>query len=724
MTAPRHLPAFDEPYARAAFAALQALLQAAAVRWWEQIGRHKPDSLFGQPQVGDAEAEAALRLPFLGRDAEWPWSPAAVSYLHEAETLAEAARARRAQAPASPLARIETTYGLDEAGRDVLLLALVPELGTRHRRLLGYLMDDLAETRPTIAFAFEVLGPRHPETLRAALAPTAALRRGALVRPVPSAAGGAEGIAGQQCLAVAPELLAWLAEAAPTVGDGEDLVAHGGNGEAASVPPLPAAVGEGVAALARGRCRCLVLAGEGVDDPALADALAAASGALVAAVEPAALRDARRRRAAALRCRLGGAVPLLDLTELPIDVLDRYALAAMAPALVILRRARPELDPLLPAPALTVALPPPGYGARVVLWTRLLMAADGADAAAVAQAATSLADRFRLSPGAIGRAHARAQLAADAAETQLAFDELAAACRAEATPLLGGLAKRIAPDGATSLEDLVVPAGTRARIRDLIDRLDARRRLASLAPGDAGLLLNHATVALFAGAAGTGKTLAAVLIARALGADLFKADLSALVSKWVGETEKHLDRLFREAELANALLFFDEADALFGKRGEIKEARDRWANLEVNYLLQRIEDFDGGVILATNLAANIDEAFLRRIETVVDFPMPDATARARILETLMPRSFARPPSAELRELSEHLALAGGNLKNVVVHASFKALAAANGGDAPRIARRDLLEGAAREYEKLGRPVTAQAFGAELYQELCRDVRVR
>jgi SpoVK/Ycf46/Vps4 family AAA+-type ATPase len=224
-------------------------------------------------------------------------------------------------------------------------------------------------------------------------------------------------------------------------------------------------------------------------------------------------------------------------------------------------------------------------------------------------------------------------------------------------------------------------------------------------------------VALFAGAAGTGKTLAAVLLARALGSDLFKADLSALVSKWVGETEKHLDRLFREAELANAVLFFDEADALFGRRGEIREARDRWANLEVNYLLQRIEDFDGGVILATNLKNNIDEAFLRRIETVVEFPLPDAAARARILETLMPESFERPRPEELRDLAAQLPLAGGNLKNIVVHASFKALAAAPEGATPRIARRDLLEGAAREYEKLGRPVTAQAFGTALYEEL-------
>src|SRR5262249_20522767 len=135
---------------------------------------------------------------------------------------------------------------------------------------------------------------------------------------------------------------------------------------------------------------------------------------------------------------------------------------------------------------------------------------------------------------------------------------------------------------------------------------------------------------LFAGPSGTGKTMAAEVLAREIALDLYQIDLSSVVSKYIGETEKHLSAIFDEAEASQALLFFDEADALFGKRTEVKDAHDRYANIEVNYLLQRIEQFEGVVVLATNLQRNLDDAFLRRMQEVVDFPFPDATLRERI----------------------------------------------------------------------------------------------
>jgi hypothetical protein len=715
---PIRIAGLDEPYAEVALARIRAFLQATALRWWEQIGQHKPDSLFGHPQISDREAEAALRLPFLGRDADWPWSDEARDQLQKGKALDNKLQARRAAHPASPLARIEAAFGLDAAARDVLLLAILPELGTRYRRLLGYLMDDLSETAPSLEFLHDVLAPVHGEGLAPALV------GGPLVKWRAPVSGTSESPSGQQVLAPEPGLISWLTQGGPTHAGTTGITSVATPEQGLSPEEIPRPLREALAALARGRCRSLVLEGEGGDDPELARKLAKVLEAPVAALDSGCVRDRECRRGLAIHCRLAGLIPLLDLTDIISEGLTRDDFAVFDRQILLCRHPRPDLGPMLLQPTLAVPLPPPSYADRIALWRRLLNHGPGGDhPQGTGNTAAVLADRFRLSAGAMHRAHARAALTAEVAGLPLRLQDLAAACRAEATPLLGGLAKRIAPDGATSLDDLVVPPITRRRLDDLIMRLDGRRRLASLAPGDAGLLMSSGTVALFAGAAGTGKTLAAVLVARALGSDLFKADLSALVSKWVGETEKHLDRLFREAELANAVLFFDEADALFGRRGEIRDARDRWANLEVNYLLQRIEEFDGGVILATNLKANIDEAFFRRIETVIEFPMPDAAARARILETLMPRSFERPDQQELRDLAAHLSLAGGNLKNIVVHASFRALAAAPDGATPRIARDDLLEGAAREYEKLGRPVTAQAFGSELYRELRNAMRV-
>ena len=149
-------------------------------------------------------------------------------------------------------------------------------------------------------------------------------------------------------------------------------------------------------------------------------------------------------------------------------------------------------------------------------------------------------------------------------------------------------------------------------------------------------LYSSGVTVLFAGPPGTGKTMAAEVIARELELDLYKIDLSGIVSKYIGETEKNLERIFTEAQTSNAILFFDEADSIFGKRSEVKDAHDRYANIEVSYLLQRMENYDGVTILATNLRANLDEAFMRRLQFALDFPLPEFEDRIRIWKTLFP----------------------------------------------------------------------------------------
>jgi SpoVK/Ycf46/Vps4 family AAA+-type ATPase len=224
-------------------------------------------------------------------------------------------------------------------------------------------------------------------------------------------------------------------------------------------------------------------------------------------------------------------------------------------------------------------------------------------------------------------------------------------------------------------------------------------------------------IALFAGGSGTGKTMAAEVLASEQRIDLYRIDLASLVSKWVGETEKNLGRVFADAERANCMLFFDECDAMFGRRGAVKDANDRWANLEVSYLLQRIEDYAGVVILATNLRQNIDDAFQRRIHVVVDFPVPDARARRAIWERLMPGEARRTVAPdELDELAQRFELSGGHIRNVVVDACYRALDDAD----PRVSARHLAASTAREFQKLARPVTRGEFG-RFYEWVMQDV---
>lgn len=182
------------------------------------------------------------------------------------------------------------------------------------------------------------------------------------------------------------------------------------------------------------------------------------------------------------------------------------------------------------------------------------------------------------------------------------------------------------------------------------------------------------TAALFTGPSGTGKTMAAGILAGSLGLELYRVDLAGVVSKYIGETEKNLARVFAAAAATDAVLFFDEADALFGKRTEVRDAHDRYANVEVSYLLQRIEQHDGVVVLATNLRKNIDEAFLRRLQFVVEFPLPDRDHRRQIWQRMFPAAAPLDPALDLDLLADRFELSGGSIRNVAVEAAFAAAA--------------------------------------------------
>ena len=215
----------------------------------------------------------------------------------------------------------------------------------------------------------------------------------------------------------------------------------------------------------------------------------------------------------------------------------------------------------------------------------------------------------------------------------------------------------------------------------------------------------HGVKALFAGDSGTGKTISAEVVAGALGLDLYVIDLATVVDKYIGETEKNLDRIFVEADRVNGVLLFDEADALFGKRSDVKDAHDRYANVEVAYLLQRMELFEGLAVLTTNLRSNLDEAFARRLDAIVDFPMPEEDDRRRLWEQHLSPGVPRAGDIDVVFLARAFRLSGGNIRNIAMAAAYLA---AEGGRAVGMA--DLIRATEREYRKLGHLCLESEFG--------------
>jgi SpoVK/Ycf46/Vps4 family AAA+-type ATPase len=250
-------------------------------------------------------------------------------------------------------------------------------------------------------------------------------------------------------------------------------------------------------------------------------------------------------------------------------------------------------------------------------------------------------------------------------------------------------------------DDIVLPADQLAQLREIADQVRYRTVVHEDWGFDAKLSLGKGLNVLFAGPPGTGKTMAADVLAGELGLDLYKIDLSGVVSKYVGETEKNLARIFDEARTSNAILFFDEADALFGKRTQVKDAHDRYANVEISYLLQKMDEYEGVVVLATNLRKNMDEAFVRRLHFSVDFPLPGLDDRRRIWERIWPAATPRDPDLDLDLLAERVEVAGGSIRNIALAGAF--LAAADGRV---VGLAHLLRATLREYQKMGKILTA------------------
>lgn len=341
-----------------------------------------------------------------------------------------------------------------------------------------------------------------------------------------------------------------------------------------------------------------------------------------------------------------------------------------------------------------VELPTPEATVRQLAWQQALVEQGVADPDNWAQ---HLAAHFRLTPGQIrgAVADARQEHRFQQGEAPLALSDLYGACRRQSNQKLGELAARIDPRQGWAA--LVLPSAQMVQLQEICSQVRQRTRVFTEWGFDQKLTYGKGLSVLFSGPPGTGKTLAAEVIAHELQLALYTVDLSSVVSKYIGETEKNLSKIFQEAENSNAILFFDEADALFGKRTEVSDAHDRYANIETSYLLQRMEKYEGVVILATNLRENMDEAFTRRIRVIVEFPFPDEASRLQIWQRHFPAAAPLDDAVDFAYLARQFKIAGGNIKNIVLNSAF--LAAENGRV---IGMEHLLQGAKREFEKIGR----------------------
>ncbi|MGH8601465.1 MAG: ATP-binding protein, partial [Gammaproteobacteria bacterium] len=361
--------------------------------------------------------------------------------------------------------------------------------------------------------------------------------------------------------------------------------------------------------------------------------------------------------------------------------------------------------PKLSANIISVPFPIPDFGNRRNCWQNGLSRQAIQIEDCVLDA---LSERFRLAPHQIEEAIASAfnrarwrQVAQTGVESSKKRNgrpfvaDLFHTAREQAGHDLAALTQKIEPK--YTWNDIVLPEDTLNQLHEICQRVIHRHRVLGEWGFDRKLSLGKGVNALFAGPSGTGKTMAAEVIANELGLDLYKIDLSGVVSKYIGETEKNLDRIFTAAGNANAILLFDEADALFGKRSEVRDSHDRYSNIETCYLLQKMEQFDGIAILATNQRQNLDAAFTRRLAFTIHFPFPDEANRQQIWEGIWPVQAPVADDVDRESLASQFKLSGGNIKNIALAASF--LAAEDGGP---ITMTHLLRATRREYQKMGK----------------------
>jgi hypothetical protein len=630
---------------------------------------------------------------------------------------ADSALTHALNAPANqpePLAVISRTCRLTALELRAFVLALAPELDPRYQLCLGILQDDLGRRAGTLALYAAVLADssavrRNSEDVRRELATSANLVRWRLLD------NGAGALPhGDEPLRLDPFVMGWVLgqrgaiNQDPRVRRAIRLVRWPGSmlldeTDRARADRLVASLQSPVGApwaLFAGQdasfWRALLEAGaETCQSPPIRVQSARLVGLDVAEIEESGIRLGRS-------ARLTGRPLILDLTGTELEYQDddplRLLLAAIGSTgcrTSVVCAVAPPIVRLLGSAAFAIEETARTDAHERAAWVRA--AASGAGADLADETVCHVAQRFPLQIDGLEQAMqiARSKQAPHDTDHDRR-DAFVSACKQVCAAGISRLAERIEP--SFKLEDVVLPPDRTQQLGEIVDNV---RLAAHVLDGwnlGGQLSYGRGVTALFHGPSGTGKTTAALAIANKLDVPLLRIDLSRVVSKFIGETEKNLARVFDDAQVSGSAILIDEADALFGKRSEVKDAHDRYANIEVAYLLQRIEAFEGLAMLTTNMRQNLDPAFLRRLRFIVDFPRPDADAREKIWRLSVPAGCHSLDDAAFRLLGRRLELTGGHIRQIALRAAF--LAAAEGS---LVGLAQIAYASRAEFAKLGMP---------------------
>jgi ATP-dependent 26S proteasome regulatory subunit len=612
------------------------------------------------------------------------------NYVEAAEThlAVHAAEAAPARGGDTPLGALAVEYGLSPLAVDVLLVVAAPALWSEAARLYGILANDGARSLVDEALVEQILGPRASRhAIAAELDPRAPLVRLGVIdvdakRARPFGA-----------LAIDPIVLARLRREVPDLGVG--VTVRGSDRALEELVVSPGVIGEAFTALGRVQSAArIVLRGRGGNGRrTLLAAIAAEANRALGIVDMSLIgRGERALQLALRRTQLAGLLPCIvgleevafderETREAIVEVLRVHPgpLAIIAPANVA--------SPLDPG-HVAIDLPVLDEADRMAVWRATL--AD----AGVTSHPEVLAARYRIGPGSIHRAVAAGTLDRDR-ETLDVTPAIERYIRQTRDARIGQHASRV--ERLATWDSLVLPPDILDSLRELVGRVRHRRTVFETWGMEQTMATSRGLTALFSGPPGTGKTLVAGVIARELGLELYQIDLSKLMSKWIGETERNLAAIFDAAEDGQVILLFDEADSLFAKRTEVRSSNDRYANLEVNYLLQRLDSFEGIAILTTNASSSIDPAFKRRLSFRLSFPFPDEDTREQLWRVHLPPTLPTQGPLALDKLAHKYQLSGGYIRNACLRAAFLAAQ-----DETALTQHHLDRAVTLEYAELGK----------------------
>jgi len=704
--------------------------------FWAELS--EPMDEFRGLYISEAEIQTLLKSPGFGTDPKTPSD----AWLEETEALRRNINSRKAESLKCGrelrLHTLSKLFSLDPFEIEVLLIGLAPELDLKYEKIYSYLQNDVTRKRPGVDLFLNLLCPTMESKLkaRAYFSPAAPLVENHLIHFAGSETNG--GPEGQKSLLSSPikideriiNFLLGSDELDPRIRDFSYLIREKRSFEALILPEdLKSRLKDLVNWHIRNEIplRFLFEGPYGTGKKITAEAVCRETGTDIIIVDSKGLAENNFPEAISLVLReallQNSALYFEDFDTLLAD--KEAKISEAKTSLKNLLRDRKYLpigvflagngsseqnqgfkenlmDGLINNGFLPFSFPRPQYLLRKTLWEVCL---EGDRTLVEDTDMKELASKFRFTGGQIKDAVSTAREIARVRNPDvpvLSAGILYEGCKARSNQKLSNLAMKINPH--YNWEDIVLPKDTLEQLREVCGFIKYRGTVYSDWGFEKKLSLGKGLNVLFSGSSGTGKTMAAEIIAWEIQLNLYKIDLSSIVSKYIGETEKNLNKIFKEAELSNSILFFDEADALFGKRSEVKDAHDRYANIETAYLLQKMEEHEGTVILATNFRKNMDDAFLRRLHFTVEFPIPDEKSREMIWKHTFPAETPLGDEVDFTFLSK-FKLTGGNIKNIALSASF--LAAGSSG---KVGMEHIIRATKREYQKIGKLFTEADFG--------------